>query len=256
MTENNQNLRQLYIDGQLEEHERVEYEKRLSEHQRKEVDAEINFDGLIVKLIKSKQEKCPDKLWDDIKSKMEDKADTATSVRIIPILKRPLAYAGCAVVLFALIFALVVPRSTVAEQVEIQVDFPKDTKAFAEQAVIKGNQQDIQKTLNDEGFVIDISDIQECNRKHPHFVQIIGFSSVEIEGVKHPCAHLYFTCCGQPVSTYIVDISQKSKEYKFSSSLLQIKRSGKTINNYRIVTFSPHHTEIVSGLFCPVESEK
>ena len=256
MTENNKNLRQLYIDGQLEEYERVEYENTLSAHQRKEVDAERNFDVLIVKSIKSKQEKCPDKLWDDIKSKLEDKADTATSVKIIPVYRRPLAYVACAVILFVGIFALIVPKSTVAEQVEIQVDFPKDTTVFAEQAVIKGNQQDIQKTLNDEGFAIDISDIQECNRNHNHFVQIIGFSSVELEGVKHPCAHLYFTCCGQPVSTYIVDKSQKSKKYKFSSSLPQIKRTDKTISNYRIVTFSPHHTETVSGLFCSVESEK
>lgn len=256
MTENNQNLSQLYIDGQLAEHDRVEYEKQLSPNQKKEVAAERNFDGLIVKLIKSKQEKCPDKLWKDIKSKLEDKADTATSARIIPILKRPLAYAACAVVILALVYTLVVPRSTVAESIEIQVEFPKGTSAFTEQVVIKGNQKDIQKTLNDEGFDVDISDIQECNRTHAHFVQIIGFSSVEIEGVKHPCAHLYFTCCGQPVSTYIVDKSQKAKEYKFSSSLPQIKITDKTISNYRIVTFSPHHTDTVSGLFSSAGSEK
>lgn len=136
------------------------------------------------------------------------------------------------------------------------MEFPKDTSAFTEQVVIKGNQKDIQKTLNDEGFDVDISDIQEFNRTHAHFVQIIGFSSVEIEGVKHPCAHLYFTCCGQPVSTYIVDKSQKAKEYKFSSSLPQIKRTDKTISNYRIVTFSPHHTDTVSGLFSSAGSEK
>ncbi|MCP4609074.1 MAG: hypothetical protein GY845_10225 [Planctomycetes bacterium] len=253
MTENNRNLRQLYIDGQLAEHDRVEYEKRLSEKQKKEIEAERNFDGLIMASIKSEQEKCPDKLWDDIKSKLEDKADTSASIRIIPILKRPLAYAACAAVLFVGVFTLLVPRSTVAEQIEIQVDFPT---TFGEQAVIKGDQQDIQKTLNEEGFAIDINDIQECNRNHNHFVQIIGFSSVEFEGVKHPCAHLYFTCCGQPVSTYIVDKSQKSQEYTFSSSLPEVKRSDKTISDYRIVTFSPHHTETVSGLFCPVESEK
>lgn len=256
MTENNQNLSQLYIDGQLAEHDRVEYEKKLSPNQKKEIDAERNFDGLIVKSIKSKQEKCPDQLWENIKTRLEDKADTSASARIIPVYKRPLAYAACAIVLFVLIFAITVPRSTVAEQIEIQVDFPKDTTAFVEQAVIKGDQQDIQKILNDEGFIVDISDIQECNKEHPHFVQIIGFSSVEIEGVKHPCAHLYFTCCGQPVSTYIVDKSKKSQEYKFSSTMPEIKRSDKTIRNYRIVTFSPHHTEIVSGLFCPLESEK
>ncbi|MCP4256290.1 MAG: hypothetical protein GY774_02035 [Planctomycetes bacterium] len=256
MTENNQNLRQLYIDGQLTEHDRVEYEKQLSDHQRKEVEAERKFDGVILKFIKSKQEECPDKLWEDLKSKLEDKADAATSARIIPVIKRPLAYVACAIVLFVLIFALTVPKSTVAEQVEIQVNFPKDTTAFTEEAVIKGNQQDIQKTLNDEGFVIDISDIQECNQKHQHFVKIIGFSSVEIEDVKHPCAHLYFTCCGQPVSTYIVDKSRQSQEYKFSSPMPEVKRSDKAIKNYRIVTFSPHHTETVSGLFRSVESEK
>ena len=258
MTENNQNLSQLYIDGQLAEHDRVEYEKQLSPNQKKEVVAERNFDGLIVKLIKSKskQEKCPDQLWEDIKTKLEDKADTSASARIIPILTRPLAYVGCAIVLFVLLFALIVPKSKVAEQIEIQVDFPKDTTAFVEQAVIKGGQQDIQKILNDEGFVIDISDIQECNKNHSHFVQIIGFSSVEIEGIKHPCAHLYFTCCGQPVSAYIVDKSQKSQEYIFSSPMPQVKRADKAISKYRIVTFSPHHTETVSGLFCPVESEK
>ena len=253
MTVNDKNLRQFYIDGQLTGDGKIEFEKQLSDNQRKEIKAERNFDELIVESIKLNQDKCPDKLWEDIKSNLEDKSIAVTSAIIIPILKKPLVYAGCVVVLFALIFTFVVPRRTVAKPIEIKVDFPQDIKAFTEQAVIKGNQQDIQKTLNGEGFNIDISDIQESNRIHSHFVQIVGFSSVEIDGVKYPCAHLYFTCCGQPVSTYIIDKSRKSQEYKFSSSLPQIKRSDKTINNYRIVTFSPHHTDTVSELFCPIE---
>lgn len=253
MTENDQNLRQLYIDGQLKEHDRAEYEKQLSPDERKDIEAERNFDGLIVKSMKSKQEKCPDQLWEDIKTRLEEKDYTAASVRIIPLYKRPLAYIACAIILFVCIFTIVAPKSTVAEQIEIQVDFPEDTKIFAEQAVIKGNQQNIQKILNDNGFIIDISDIQECNKNHIHFVELIGFSTVEIDGVKHPCAHLYFTCCGEPVSTYIIDKSLQSHKYVFSSSAPQLQRTDKNINNYQIVTFSPHHTETVSGLFCPIK---
>ena len=40
MTVNDKNLRQLYIDGQLTGHERIEYEKQLSANQRKEIETE------------------------------------------------------------------------------------------------------------------------------------------------------------------------------------------------------------------------
>ena len=160
-----------------------------------------------------------------------------------------LATAAALSIVFTLSFMLM--NNTVARPLVVKVDFPDDINTFVKNAMIEGEQENIQQVLHAQGFSIDIKNIETCSRKHKHMMKIIGIQWVKIDGKNYPCAHLYFSCCGQPVSTFIIDKSRQTSKIVFSTSLSEVCRTQQYLDNYQIVTISPHHSEAIADLFIP-----
>jgi hypothetical protein len=237
---NEDNIWQLYMDDQLNKEQRHEYEKSLTDAQKKNVENERRFYKIIAEKISSDQY-CPEHLWDNIKDNI---ARQPEAVKV----KRRFILSAAAVILLLSLLSVVLIEQSVAKPINVSVQFDKDIEDIKTEIEVMGPRQDVQEYLHNNGFMVDIGDIQACSKKHNHMIEMGGISQVKVNGIVCRCVKLYYACCSQPVFTYIVDMNQK-QEFKFTVDVPDTKWIENTLGNYRIVTISPHHSGAVADLY-------
>lgn len=234
--------RMAFMDGELAAADRAGFEQALTAEQKRliAVDRALQS-GLVAGL--ARVDRCPDGLWDRVQSEMGRPSRPVRARRFVPLS----AIAAC----FVLGFGLLYINHAVSQPLEYQVTFPDSVQQFADNASIKGDQQSIEETLHARGFAVNIGDIATCNRRHQHYVTLLGVNILEIGGREYPCAHLCFSCCGQPISTFVVKESPKitPESFKVVDPSMKVDRAVHHANGYLIVTMGPHPTTAVASLF-------
>ena len=234
--------RMAYMDGELSAADRAGFERGLTVGQKRliAVDRAIQSDlvGCMERL-----DRCPDALWSRVKSEMGRPSQRVRRWHFGPLS----TIAACLV----LGIGLLCIDYAISQPIEYEVSFPDDVQQFAENAAIKGDQDSIEKALHAQGFNVRIGDIATCNRRHQHYVTLLGVNMLEIGGREYPCAHLRFSCCGQPISTFVVKESRRITPESFSVAdpSAKVDRAVHHANGYLIVTMGPHPTTAVASLF-------
>lgn len=235
---------QAYRDGQLSPDQARRLEAALDGPTKARVEAENRLEGRIVSRLRSEAASCPDPLWQDIQQRIRDRSGSLRPSRwwvsYVPVAAAILLVCGLLIRSF---------RTDEARAVEIPVDFAQNVAEFREKVSIRGDLETIQQRLREEGYEVEIGDIATCNRTHAHYVELIGMDPVTIDGKVYPCVRLSFTCCGQPVATYILKGADRRGSITFKPNLSSVNQAAHERSGYRIVTLSPHPTEAVESLF-------
>lgn len=246
--ENKDNIWQFYMDDQLSKKQRHEYEKTLTDAQKKNVENEKRFYKIIAEKISSDQ-CCPEHLWGNIKDNI------APQPKTVKVKRRFILSAAAVVLLLSVLSVVLIEQSSMAKPINVSVQFDKDIEDIKTEIEVMGPRQDVQKYLHNNGFTVDIGDIQACSKKHNHIVEMGGISQVKVNGIVCRCVKLYYACCSQPVYTYIVDMNQKQK-FKFTVDVPDTKWIENMLGNYRIVTISPHHSGAVADLYTLTQADQ
>ncbi|MFC1762101.1 hypothetical protein ACFL6U_08475 [Planctomycetota bacterium] len=194
--------------------------------------------------LRSEASPCPDALWDELKTDLEQRGRTESRSRASR-LYRLLPYAAGLLLMFGLLYWQ--RGTTPVQAMEIVVDIPRDVAVFKASSALSGSRQEVQAGLEAAGYRVHIGDIESYNGSHGHYVELHGMDHVTIDGKPCPCLRLNFTCCGQPVISYVVKADDK-QAVTFKSDQEHVKQAEKLAEGYRIVTFSPHPTEPVESL--------
>ena len=234
--------RMAYMDGELPAADRIAFERTLTPQQKRLIALDkVLQSGLVDSL--GCVDQCPDALWERVKGEIEHPRRPIRIRRFVPLS----AVAACFVVALGLLYV----NHAVSKPLEYEVSFPASAQQFAESAVIKGDQGSIEQTLHAWGFEVSIGDIATCNRHSMHHVTLLGANMVEIGGKKYPCAHLRFSCCGRPVSTFVVKESPRitPESFKPTDTSATVHQTARHDKGYLIVTMSPHPIDAVASLF-------
>lgn len=234
--------RMAFMDGELAAADRAGFEQALTAEQKRLIAVDQALQSAITGSLE-RVDRCPDRLWDRVQSEIGPPSQRARTRRFMPLS----AIAAC----FVLGIGLLYINHAVSQHLEYQVTFPDDVQQFADRASIKGDQQRIEEALHAQGFAVSIGDIATCNREHQHYVTLLGVSMLEIGEREYPCAHLCFSCCGQPVSTFVVKESPQitPESFKVADPSVKVDRAVHHANGYLIVTMGPHPTTAVASLF-------
>lgn len=191
--------------------------------------------------LKAEASPCPDPLWENLQQQInqgEKTTETRSNRQLFKLL--PIA-AGLLLVMGLYLWQR---GATPVQALEITVDVAKDVQ----QVSTRGSRQEIQEHLAEQGFQVQIGDIEAYNSSHGHYVQLIGVNPVEVDGKPSPCLQLSFKCCGRPVSSYIVKQTDQKQQVTFKPTQADVKQNDQLDSNYRIVTFSSHPPEAVASL--------
>ncbi len=188
---------------------------------------------------------CPDAVWKKLQDELQQRSRTETRSRSRR-LYRMLPYAAGLLFVFGLFYWQ--QGTTRVAAMEIVVDVPRDVQMFKANSAVPGSRQTIQAELEAAGYQVHIGDIESYNGSHRHHVQLHGMDHVTIDGKPCPCLRLNFTCCGQPVISYVVKADDKQGTVTFRLDQENVKQAEKREDGYRIVTFSSHPTEPVESL--------
>ena len=237
-----QHARMAYMDGELPASDRVAFERALTPQQERLIAIDRALQSSLVDCL-GRVEKCPDALWERVKGEIGRPGRRVRIRRFVPLS----AMAACFIVGLGLLYV----NHAGSEPIEYQVTFPASVQQFADSASIKGDQNRIEEALHAQGFAVSIGDIATCNRQHQHYVTLLGVNMLEIGKKEYPCAHLRFSCCGQPVSTFVVKESRRvtPESFKASKPSETVHQTAHHANGYLIVTMSPHPTVAVASLF-------
>jgi hypothetical protein len=195
--------------------------------------------------LRAESSPCPDVFWKKLQDDLQQRSQTETRSRSRR-LYRVLPYA--AGLLFVLGLSYWQQVTTRVQAMEIVVDVPQDVQAFKASIAVPGSRQTVQAELEAAGYQVHIGDIESYNGSHGHHVQLLGMDHVTIDGKPCPCLRLNFTCCGQPVISYVVKADDKQGALTFRLNQENVKQAEKLEDGYRIVTFSPHPTKPVESL--------
>lgn len=234
--------RMAYMDGELPASDRTAFEQALTPEQTRLIAIDKALQGGLVGCL-TRIDQCPDALWDRVKSEIGRPNRPVRTRRFVPLS----AIAACLVLGLGLLYI----DHAASKPIEYQVTFPASVQQFADSASIKGDQEIIEETLHAQGFAVSIGDIATCNHQHQHYVTLLGVNMLEIGKKEYPCAHLRFSCCGQPVSTFVVKESRRitPDSFKVPEPSGTVHQTAHHANGYLIVTMSPHPTVAVASLF-------
>jgi hypothetical protein len=188
---------------------------------------------------------CPDVFWKKLQDDLQEHSRTETRSHSRR-LYRMLPYAAGLLFMFGLFYWQ--QGTTRVQAMEIVVDVPQDVQTFKAGIAVPGSRETIQAELEAAGYQVHIGDIESYNDSHGHHVQLHGMDHVTVDGKPGPCLRLNFTCCGQPVISYVVKADDKQATVTFRLDQENVKQAEKREDGYRIVTFSPHPTEPVESL--------
>lgn len=235
-----------YMDGELSDADRAELGQSLTPEQRRMIALDQAIQDRVVDRLRE-TDRCPDALWQKVCSQIDDAGARSKPWR----LWAGLAAAACVTIALGLMFSGLL-RS---EPLEVQVSFPQQIKAFAENAAIQGDQQHLEMVLRENDLPVSIGDITACNEKHRHHVQLLGMNVIESDKSKVRYAELRFSCCRRPVSTFVVKASAqvKPESFKAASSTPTCNQSVHHADGCMVVTMSHHPTTAVASLFDPMD---
>jgi len=234
--------RMAYMDGELSAVDRARFEQSVTPEQQRLIAVDrVLQDGLVGRL--KGGDRCPDELWAKTLSKIGHRTRPARTRRLVPLS----VVAACLVLAIGLLY---IDRAA-SEPIEYPVVFPDNVQQFADSAAIKGDQQSIEEKLHAQGFAVSIGDIATCNQRHQHYVTLLGVNMLKIGAREYPCAHLCFSCCGQPISTFVVKESRRitPESFKAADPSLTVDQAVHHANGCLIVTMGPHPTTAVASLF-------
>lgn len=240
--DSSEHIRMAYMDGELSELDRREYEKGLTAQQKKTIALDKRIQHSVVDRLK-RIDRCPDDLWERARSSAHLPSQGHRTRQIFKLS----AVAACLFVGFGLFYV----NYALSHPIEVQVSLPEDVEAFSQGATIKGDQEAIEDVLHGNGFRVSIGDIATCNRQHRHRVALLGMRMMKLGDREYPCAQLRFSCCRRPVTTFVVKESPRITvdSFKTKEPSRQVHRMSHNANGYLIVTMSYHPVNVVGSLF-------
>lgn len=220
---------QAYLDNELSSEKALDFESKLSDSDKANLEKQAQFNLSLEKSIKSKQVECPDHIWNQLTQEINPKklkseiTEVPTFYSFLPTLIK------IAAVILAGIFFF----NSWNLKKNPQVNSTPSNNLLSPS--ITGDFQLIQNTLKQQGIQINIG-YQAPNKPGHHEVRAIG-----MDWVQPSKARLIFICCDVPVIVYL----EEKQPLPYKPSLKQdhpelLHHANKSIRNYFIKAHSDH----------------
>ncbi len=243
-------MRQAYLDEALPVEDVIRFEEALSEKERQRIVAEQNLESLIVQKV-SQCEPCPDELWQRIKNQIEQKAEQKQQEELTSIRQKAsfkYGFLRAAVIFLVVAFSIVVLQRATTETSVLSVTFPADLESFVKSAHVQGGKEKIYSVLTQNGFDINLDNMDAMSQLTKHKIESLGISKINIKG--KPAVKILFSCCNQPVVVFVLKKEHNLPHtVKVSGSDSKYYQISKKTDKYNVTAISPHNPENLLALF-------
>ncbi|MCH2206947.1 MAG: hypothetical protein MK132_13905 [Lentisphaerales bacterium] len=233
MKELDDRLLSAYIDNELSVSEIEEIEQQLSKDELQHLVNEKKLDSSIKNIIKEAP-KCPDVLWDNILSEVDETPKDKPAKRQI-LFTVILSVAAAIVVFFGLnngVYPAWVPK-TVAE--------------LTQKSQVAMDRHSVNSFLATHGVKLELGDFPKTH--HGNAVNLLGAAVEKIAGDE--VVTLYFDCCGKPVKIFLMPNEGEASKFIEQQDLAGtdgiVENTVK--GDYRLAIVSTHNaSELVDSI--------
>ncbi len=247
--EDNNLMKQAYIDNQLPIEQVIDFEQSLSAEERVEIAQEQQFEAAFAKKIMDDIQ-CPDEFWENLKSRFEIQPTISfQNVKAIDrtVLLWPTVAAAAAIIVIAVVSGSIFINSNISGMTEkVTVSFMENLIEFAQSSEIPGDYEKVRSSLTQHGFHIKF---KQPNPEIHHQVELLGVRFHKVNG--SDIAQIYLSCCSRPMSVFLTDKSagNLSNHVQVNNQPEKMFSVSSLIDKYRLYIVGPHPTSDVLDLF-------